>query len=165
MLIGFLLAYSITDRAWKKFQTHPTFTSMLLDQSDKQIAYPTVSVCPKSVVDFERVSEIIGSSGIKTNDTQEIEDLLRAIPIFTYGAKGLKSVVLSETVRPEVDQLLNNDIRALAFKLVKTCSDFLKSCRFKKKLINCCDAFQPVYTEHGFCYAFNSRIYSTPHDE
>lgn len=160
MLIGFLLAYSITDKAWTKFQNNPTITSLLL-KKELKIVYPTVSICPQPAEDLKRVNEIVKRLKIKANATQEVEQLLRMIPNFSYGPKGLKSVVLSENVRPNIGLLLDADPRVLAFKLAKSCNDVFDSCRFKNKPMKCCESFRPVYSEHGFCYAFNARSFGT----
>lgn len=39
------------------------------------------------------------------------------------------------------------------------CEDIFTECSFKSYNISCCDHFFPVFTEIGFCYAFNSRLY------
>lgn len=165
MLIGFLLAYSITDKAWAKYQHNPTITSLLLNKNDMNIVYPTVTICPQPAEDPKEIKDIVNRLTIKVNETQEVENLLRAIPNFSYGPKGLKSVVLSENVRPDIEVLLDNDPRVLAFKLAKSCGDIFESCRFKNHPLDCCESLRPVYSEHGFCYAFNAKSFGTAYDE
>lgn len=165
MLVGFLLAFSITDRAWQKFQNNPTFTSLLLTQNEIKITYPSVTVCPRSAEDVNKIFELIKKSGIKKNESQEIAELLKAIPNFSYGSRGLKSVVLTESATSAIDQLSISDLRTLAFHLAMPCKNVFASCHFKNKSLNCCDEFKPIYSEHGFCYSFNSRFYGTSRDE
>lgn len=165
MLIGFLLAFSITDKAWQKFQNNPTFTSLVLNQDEMRITYPSISVCPVSAANDIKVFELIKKSGITENETQEIAELLKAIPNFSYGPKGLKSVVLSDLAANAIERLSINDLRSLAFHLALSCDKVFASCQFKNKSLNCCEEFKPVYSEHGFCYSFNSRYYGTSRDE
>lgn len=163
MFVGFLLAFSITDNAWKKFQTNPTFTSFHLNQNQAQIVYPMVSVCPVSANDDQKISELIEKSGVKRSE--EISEFLKAVPNFSYGAIGLRSVLLSESAVDETKNLPGDNLRALAFHLALSCADVFHSCRFKNKSVECCDEFLSVYSENGFCYSFNARSYGTPRDE
>lgn len=166
MLVGFLLAFIVTDKAWKKFQTNPTFTSLMLSHEGMKIIYPSVSVCPNFAVDPRKVAELVGKFGDISNQTkQELEEFLSAIPNFSYGSDGLKSFVFSDVVRRDVHRLALADPRALAFQLASSCYDVLRSCKFSNKEFDCCDVFLPIYSEHGFCYSFNSRVYGTSHDE
>lgn len=163
MFIGFLLAFSVADQAWQKFQKNPTFTSLKLNLNELKTTYPTVSVCPEAAGDDRKVSVLIRKTGVTFNETYEIHEFLNAIPNFSYGTKGLRSIVLSESGKIFMNQLSIDDVRTLAFQLKKSCSDVLQpqTCIFKKKIIDCCQVFQPIFTERGFCYAFNSRVFGT----
>lgn len=166
MLVGFLLAFLITDRAWKKFQNNPTMTSLLLNKNEKKIVYPTISICPHFAEDDKLISEVVKQMELNASLTQEVENLFRAIPNFSFGSKGLKSVVLSDNVKPKIKLFLREDPRTFAFKFVKTCADvFEGKCNFKSKSFACCESFRPVYSEHGFCYAFNTKFFGTAYDE
>jgi Amiloride-sensitive sodium channel len=166
MLVGVLLALSITIKAWQRFRLNPTFTSLILHQNQMKMVYPTVSVCPDSSEDENEISRLIEKLGITSNETEELREFFKAIPNFNYGVKGLRSVVLSDGAKKIVDQLTSIDVRALAFKLAKSCDNvFSQQCKFKNDIISCCDAFLPIYTEHGFCYAFNSKVYGTEKKE
>lgn len=165
MLVGFLLAFSVTDKAWQKFQTNPTFTSLILNQHDIRIAYPTITVCPGEAEDPQKVEEFIKKLGVSGNDSEEIAELLKAIPNFSYGSHGLKSLVTSDVVRRNEEKLFTTDPRVLAFKLAKSCDAILGLCYFKGQTIECCSAFLPVYSEHGFCYAFNTKTYGSKQEE
>lgn len=165
MFVGFLMAFSITDNAWRKFQTNPTFTSVRLNQNSALIAYPTVTVCPQPVDDKDRIFKLIEKSGIRENKRQEIRELLETLPNLSYGDKDLRSVLLTESAIAEIKKLPVDDLRALVFDLALSCAEIFNSCRFKNKSIECCDKFKPIYTEKGFCYSFNSRVYGTPLEE
>lgn len=165
MLTGFLMAFLVTDRAWTKFQTNPTITSLVLNDNSNALPFATISVCPDQAASVTKVDDLMKKLKIKENDTREVGELLRAIPNLSYGQKGLKSVILSDEISAEVNDLFGDDLRSLAFQLSIACSDVFSTCRFKGKLINCCASFLPIYTEHGFCFAFNSKIFATPLEE
>ncbi|XP_025416588.1 sodium channel protein Nach-like isoform X2 [Sipha flava] len=42
-------------------------------------------------------------------------------------------------------------------KVVYHCEDLMFDCTFKGEPYNCCSGFEPIFTEYGFCYSFNSR--------
>lgn len=52
-----------------------------------------------------------------------------------------------------------DNIKELAYSLMERCEDVFTRCSWKSHDYNCCDGFFPVFTEIGFCYAFNSRLY------
>ena len=64
----------------------------------------------------------------------------------------------------EVDMTKHN-LRHLAYKVGIKCEDLLEICKYKDEEISCCDYFNPIYSEHGFCYSFNARYYGTPEEE
>lgn len=162
MLVGFLLAFIITDKAWTKFNTNPTFTSLKLDHSEMKIVYPSLSICPTEPASQSRVAHFVEKSNLDAKDAQQLKEFLEEIPSFSYGKRGLKSLILSDAVVNKLNDLGIKDMRAAAFKLAALCSDVFDSCRFKGKSVNCCEVFLPVFTEHGFCYSANSRTYGTP---
>lgn len=166
MLIGFILTFSITEKAWQRFQLNPAFTSLLLNDREMQMVYPTISVCPENSADERKVSELVEKLGMNLNDSKEIQEFFRAIPNFSFGMEGLRAVVLSDAGKKIVDRLPFSDVRELAFKLTLSCRDVFKNdCKFKNGKFDCCDAFFPVYGEHGFCYAFNPKVYGTAEKE
>lgn len=165
MLIGFLLTFSVVDKAWQRFQTNPMFTSLILNQNKVKITFPTISVCPNMAEDHKKVLTLIKQSSIRRNSTMELEELLSAIPNFSYGNKGLKSIITTESVEDDIDRLVTNDPRSLAFQLAVSCNNLFLACKFKSKIIDCCKMFHPVVSEKGFCFSFNSRFYSTVNAE
>lgn len=165
MFIGFLLAFSITKKAWQRFQLNPTFTSLILKQDAMQIVYPTITVCPDNSGNEEKITKFTEKLGANANNTEELKAFFRAIPNFSYGIEELRSVVLSDASKKTVNRL-SVDVRSLAFKLAKSCDDvFKQQTKFKYDMISSCDAFLPVYGEHGFCYAFNPKVYGTEKNE
>jgi hypothetical protein len=101
---------------------------------------------------------MIQQLGANGNESKEIEELLSAIPNFSYGVEGLRSVVSSDEANKFISRLQMKRVRSLAFDLAKNCHEvFYEKCKFKLGTINCCEAFLPVFGEHGICFAFNPR--------
>lgn len=166
MSIGFLLAFSITDKAWQKFQENPTFTSLTLNNEEMRIVYPTVSVCSDPVYDLQKVENFVKTLSVPSDIALEIIEFLKEIPKFSFGKHGLKSLVLSDKAFDNIDHLNNNyDVRTLAFQLALSCNKIFSSCHFKNQSIDCCNVFKPIYSEHGICYSFNSKLHGTPINE
>ena len=49
------MAFSITHKAWQRFQLNPTMTSVVFNDRDQQVVYPTVNVCPFYMIDERKV--------------------------------------------------------------------------------------------------------------
>lgn len=46
-----------------------------------------------------------------------------------------------------------------------TCNETISKCKYKDEDIECCDYFQPIFTESGYCFAFNSKYRDTWENE
>ncbi|CAO1377745.1 unnamed protein product [Diamesa serratosioi] len=158
MLVGFLAAFCIADRAWTRFQTNPTLTSMNADVPHYEITYPTISVCPIKAFDGIVVKEV--AALLTKTENEDLENVLKTIPGLSYTS--IKTLNISFSVSK---LLQNQDLRELAFKMKIPCESVFESCSFKSNEINCCDNFYPVYSEIGLCYAFNAKYYGTPRNE
>lgn len=159
MSIGILIAFSITKKAWQRFQLNPMLTSLVLSNNEMQM-YPTITVCPENSENHNKIAKMIEKLAVNDNETKEAEELLKAIPNFSYGVEGLRSLVLSDRAHKILNRLEVYSVRALAFKLAKSCDEiFNQDCIFKRETFSCCDAFRPVYGEHGICYALNAKNY------
>jgi Amiloride-sensitive sodium channel len=165
MLIGFLLAFLITDKAWQKFQNSPTFTSLVLNKEELKIVYPTVTVCSKSAINLDYLNTFIDKNGFNDSDVDEMKKFLMEIPNLSYGTKGLKSLFYSDSVDEKLKRAAIGDLRIFAFKLSLDCKEIFHQCQFKAAQIDCCESFLPIYSEHGLCYTFNSRSYGSPREE
>lgn len=88
---------------------------------------------------------------------------LKSLPALSYETLGttydtLKNISQKENVR-------DKNLRQLAFQVGIKCDELLEICKYKDEEITCCEYFMPLYSEHGLCYSFNSRYYSTPDNE
>lgn len=45
------------------------------------------------------------------------------------------------------------------------CNETFEMCKYRDEDIRCCDHFQPVYSEHGFCFSFNGRYFDDADSE
>jgi hypothetical protein len=48
-------------------------------------------------------------------------------------------------------------LREVVFNLALSCEEVVYGCSFRGFKFPCCNHFQPVYSEQGFCYSFNAR--------
>lgn len=45
------------------------------------------------------------------------------------------------------------------------CNETFDTCKYRDEAITCCDHFHPVYSEHGFCFAFNPQFIDEANSE
>ncbi|CRK90740.1 CLUMA_CG004432, isoform A [Clunio marinus] len=162
--IGAVAAFVIIGSLWEKFQTNPTITGLDTDFHNQQVIFPTVTICPMASHDSEAVNET-ASEIIDADDETfgEFIPVLEALPRLTFDtfAKTYEAVF---NMSDEVD-LTKISLRQLAFKVPVKCEDLLEICKYKDEEISCCEYFLPIYSEHGFCYSFNTRYYGTSMEE
>lgn len=163
MGVGSLLAFSVIDKAWQRFQGNPMITNLVINDIDKEVVYPTVTVCPENSADMGRIDNFLINFGLYNKSSQELNQFLAAIPNFSYDPDELKYVILLPESRSKIQDLEEMNLRNLAFEFALSCADIFKprTCSFRSKSFDCCKYFLPLYTELGFCYSFNSKIYSS----
>lgn len=100
------------------------------------------------------------------NDNDIMEEylpILKALPALSYDTFGtIHKAILNVS---DVGALKKKNLRQLAFKVGIKCDELLEICKYKDDEIACCDYFLPLYSEHGMCYSFNTRYYSTDSNE
>lgn len=124
-----------------------------------------MAVCPNKPYDAEIVNETAfrNLAGYDENYEQYVP-VLKALPRLSYETLGLMYEAITN-MSDEVD-LKNKNLRHLAFKVGIKCENlFYSACRYRDEVINCCEYFLPIFTEHGLCFAFNARYYGTPEEE
>jgi acid-sensing ion channel, other len=95
---------------------------------------------------------------------EEMIPVLQSLPKLTYDTFGM-AVEAVMNMSSERDRNTKESLRQLTFKFGIACEELLELCKYKDEDVPCCDYFMPLYTEHGFCYSFNSRYYGTPEGE
>lgn len=139
-------------------------TTLTINQEEDRFKFPTVTVIPKNAADLHKVEEFMNRSNIDVTTT-DVKDLLSYIPNLSYGLHKLQKVILSDDLADIMKQFPSSDVRSLAFGLSLSCESVFKTCIFKLKIVDCCQVFLPVFTEHGFGFAFNSQTYGTAREE
>ncbi|XP_034660727.1 sodium channel protein Nach [Drosophila subobscura] len=158
--IGAVTALVIIMSLWEKFQTNPTITGLDTDFHNQNVVFPTTVVCPEAAFDHEKSYAAVYKSLANYDDAraQMFAPFLELLTSLNFG-NIRDAKLLSESI-PK-DQLEEHTVRQWAFEGHISCESTFVSCKYRDEDIPCCDHFEPIYTEHGFCYAFNSRFKST----
>ncbi|EDW75033.2 uncharacterized protein Dwil_GK19918 [Drosophila willistoni] len=158
--IGAVTALVIIMSLWEKFQTNPTITGLDTDFHNQNVVFPTTVVCPEAGFDFDKAYETV----YKTLANYDPSKAALFAPFLnlltTLNFENIKDAQAFAEPIP-LEQLMEHTIRDWAFRAHISCENTLVSCKYRDEDIPCCAHFEPIYTEHGFCYAFNSRFKST----
>lgn len=76
-----------------------------------------------------------------------------------------QALEISLNLTEDTKTLKSKSLRRLVFAVAISCDKVFKTCRYKDDEIKCCDHFLPIYIEHGFCYAFNTRYKDSADNE
>ena len=140
-------------------------TGLDTDFHNQQVFFPTVTVCPESSFSTSLANETMFEEFAK-NDNEILEEylpVLKALPSLSYETFGaMYEAILNVS---KIQDIKNKNLRQLAFKVGIKCDELLEICKYKDDEITCCDYFLPLYSEHGLCYSFNTRYFSTPSNE
>jgi acid-sensing ion channel, other len=129
------------------------------------VYFPTVTICPLSPSDPEKVnSTATNVEGASEENFEALLPLLKSLPELSYFTFSQTQEALANMTEAKLDFSKYN-IRELAFELGVKCEDLLEICKYKDEEISCCEYFSPIYSEHGFCYSFNPRYLGKPQDE
>ncbi|XP_058811261.1 sodium channel protein Nach-like [Topomyia yanbarensis] len=151
---GAVAAIVIIFSLWEKFQTNPTITGLDTDFHNQEVIFPTVMVCPLEPYEEKVLHEMafIVLANYE-NGSEHYEPFLKTLTRLSYG-------VMNEAFLSKANLSSNkalSDLRVIVYKLAIPCNAVFGYCRYKDEPISCCLFFKPVYSEHGFCYSFNSR--------
>lgn len=135
------------------------------DFHNQQVIFPTVTVCPESSFSLELANETIFEEFAKNDDEilEEYLPILKALPSLSYDTfRNMHEAILNIS---NIQDIKSKNLRQLAFKVGIKCDELLEICKYKDDEITCCEYFLPLYSEHGLCYSFNSRYFSTANNE
>uniref|UniRef100_A0A182J395 Uncharacterized protein n=1 Tax=Anopheles atroparvus TaxID=41427 RepID=A0A182J395_ANOAO len=153
---GFIAAVVIIFSLWEKFQTNPTITGLDTDFHNQQVIFPTVLVCPTAPYDDEAVRKVAYQVlGGYEQGSEVYEPFLKLMTQLSYA--NIREVAAMLGDMPSSPALRTANLRDLVFRVAVRCNDTFAVCRYKDEDIDCCEMFKPMYTEHGFCFAFNAR--------
>lgn len=154
--IGAIAALVIIFSLWEKFQTNPTITGLDTDFHNQRIIFPIVMVCPHVAYDSEKVKTVAYSKvAMSAEDGDKFIPFLEELPKMSYSTLESLNVLIDE-IKPEWEQL-SQPLRNYIFDVVIDCENVFDKCRYKGEDIACCRYFFPVFVEHGYCFAFNTR--------
>lgn len=190
--VGAVAAFVIIGSLWEKFQTNPTITGIVgvwkfhyatlfiarlsssplmddlgldTDFHNQELEFPTVSICPVEPFDAEKVNETVYRTLVDYEDAfGELVPLVELLPALSYENMD-EAYEIFRGITVKLDSVHKTSLRKLAFKVAMKCEDLLYKCFFRGEEIPCCEYFQPIYTERGFCYSFNARYISPEEDE
>lgn len=154
--IGAVAALVIIFSLWEKFQTNPTITGLDTDFHNQRIIFPIVMVCPHIAYDEEKLKNVAYSKiGLSEDDGEKFISLLKILPRMSYDYIDELNQEIGN-VKPEWEQL-TEPLRNYVFDVAIDCEKVFDNCIFKAEDIECCKVFYPVFVEHGYCFAFNTR--------
>ncbi|CAG9560390.1 unnamed protein product [Danaus chrysippus] len=159
--IGTIATCIIIVSLWEKFQTNPTITGLDTDFHNWDVPFPAVTICDIAPVDDDLLQEYVEKLW-GDEPPENATDMLRWLATLSY-----------KTIASQASQFVNNrnlvggtefDIpepalkpKDAVFSIVRHCDTIFYDCEWKGDSEECCDLLVPVFTEMGFCYAFNSR--------
>lgn len=152
---GLISALVIIASLWEKFQINPTITGLDTSFQTTSLTFPTVVVCPEESYDEDTVVEVAFNrlGGQNSDVSLESEEFLRQLTSLTFDNVDTFYQLVANLSVP----LDNPKIRELMFLVGVKCENVFNFCKFKETNLDCCDNFHPLFTERGFCYAFNPR--------
>ncbi|XP_028130109.2 sodium channel protein Nach-like [Diabrotica virgifera virgifera] len=153
--IGIVTTTVIIVNLWEKFQTNPTITGLDTDFHNWDVAFPAITICQHIPTSEEKIREFIEVHQHK-NET-DIADLDFYTKVAQLSINTWSQFTQSYSQQSFVD--VETDMKELVYNISNKCDDVFQTCYWKSTAYNCCDIFDFVFTEHGFCYTFNSKHY------
>lgn len=135
------------------------------DFHNQELEFPTVTICPLEPFDAEKLNETAYRNLADYEDNyEEYVPLLEMLPKLSYeNFDTMYATILNTTAKLENAE--KTTLRVLAFKVAMKCEDLFYACQYRGEDISCCEYFTPLYSERGFCFAFNARYIGTVDDE
>ncbi|XP_025197810.1 sodium channel protein Nach-like isoform X1 [Melanaphis sacchari] len=152
--VGIVVTSIIIISLWEKFQTSPTITGLDTDFHSWDVQFPAITVCPKRPTSDEKVWEYVTSVYDNNTDNERAEiffKFVNEVASFSY-----ENIQMFKQFS-KYNWLPKDKFKDLAYQVVYHCEDLLYDCTFKGEPYNCCLGFEPVFTEYGFCYSFNTK--------
>lgn len=124
-----------------------------------EIAYPSITICPKNRFNAEKCSEAEEKFlPYATNETINIfRLLLQSMNNIEFGAFDEFYQEIFEYSSPDLNALNLTEIYMFA---MLTCEEiFIGRCWWRNRYYNCCDEFFELqHSEYGVCFSFNSAV-------
>ncbi|CAG9801971.1 unnamed protein product [Chironomus riparius] len=158
--IGAVSAFVIIASLWEKFQTNPTITDT--DFHLHTLEFPSVILCLETPFNSTIVNDTAkGALGGYSDDYESNISMLEILSRLSYD-NIKKAAEYASKIPSQMQQNWEKyQLRSLAFEISKKCEDIFNTCKFRAEEKDCCEIFQPIYSERGYCYSFNQRFSST----
>ncbi|XP_052132722.1 sodium channel protein Nach-like [Frankliniella occidentalis] len=149
-----MAALVIVDSLWDKFQTSPTITGLDTDFHNWDVPFPAVTLCLQDPANETLLEAYLKEKWPDADEAKKeyYTGFLKAVTNTSFESFHNLLPYLNDTSLPQ------NNLRELSYQLVSGCSAFT-DCAYKQTIEDdrrdCCSLLWPVYTEHGFCHAFN----------
>ncbi|XP_031627738.1 sodium channel protein Nach [Contarinia nasturtii] len=165
-IVGLISAFVIIGSLWEKFQTNPTITGLDMDVHNSQLVFPTIVLCPMESYDLNRSYELANTKlGNHDEEATEVfQQFLIYLPQLSFENMKIESqhaenITVNEKYINAIDK---ESLRSYAFEVAVSCKDTFDVCKYRDEDITCCEHFFPIFSEHGFCFAFNPKYIDTP---
>ncbi|XP_037027868.1 sodium channel protein Nach isoform X2 [Bradysia coprophila] len=163
---GTVAALIIIVSLWEKFQTNPTITGLDTDFHNQQVIFPTINVCPLVPYNASRTSQLADILGSYDQEAAlKIDPFLQLLTYLSYENIETAYDMVKNFSKLEIQNFNKRSIKSFVSEVVLFCNETFKVCKYKDEEISCCDNFQPIFTENGFCFSFNSRYRETNNKE
>ncbi|XP_063531962.1 sodium channel protein Nach [Cydia strobilella] len=159
--VGAVTTCIIIVSLWEKFQTNPTITGLDTDFHNWEVPFPAVTICDLNPVDEELLQHYINTTWGDTPPSHA-GDMLRWLTTLSF-----RTIVERAKEFANDPELVGRgseemsppaaDPKKAVYSIVRHPDFLFYECEWKGDSEECYDLLAPVFTEMGFCYAFNSR--------
>jgi acid-sensing ion channel, other len=141
------------------------------DVHNEILNFPTVTICPVNSEDQGKVNETVHKVFAEKIDFDgNYSDLISfyaVLPNLTYDNIDIAyKLFLASKMDSNVEKSFNKStLREMVFKLAMKCEDLFSVCTYRGESVPCCNFFEQLYSEQGFCFSFNPRYIGLPDQE
>ncbi|XP_063379360.1 sodium channel protein Nach [Cydia fagiglandana] len=159
--VGAVTTCIIIVSLWEKFQTNPTITGLDTDFHNWEVPFPAVTICDLNPVDEELLQQYINTTWGETPPSHAA-DMLRWLATLSYRTivERAKEFAIDPELVGRGSEVMSPpaaDPKKAVYSIVRHPDSLFYECEWKGDSEECYDLLAPVFTEMGFCYAFNSR--------
>ena len=125
------------------------------DYLDWNTTFPSVTVC--EVANNDKILTDVRKLQSNTGNEDKMVLFVKDIAFFSGDCQ-------SCSITEENFPISTKDFVNISSTFRSTCKELFVSCNWNDKPLNCCEHFNPIYTEYGLCYTMNNNQISDKHD-